>query len=73
MMEAPDETTPHINAHIGGNHVTGLVSCTTSRIAGMRINAGYIVDSDIAENYAGSAEVSNYLDNKIVHATANNL
>ncbi len=32
----PDETTPHMNAHIGGNQVTGFSSASTSRGAGTR-------------------------------------
>jgi hypothetical protein len=30
----PEETTPHPNAHIGGNHVMGLSSSTTAERAG---------------------------------------
>ncbi len=28
---APDDTAPHMKAHIGGNQVIGLRSCNTSR------------------------------------------
>ena len=44
-IETPDETTPHMNAHIGGNQVTGFDSCSTSRAAG---NDGPDVASDRA-------------------------
>jgi hypothetical protein len=31
---APDETAPHMNAHIGANHVIGLKSSSTADGAG---------------------------------------
>ena len=34
VSPTPDETTPQKNAHIGGNHVMGLSSSSTSRAAG---------------------------------------
>jgi hypothetical protein len=30
----PDDTTPHANAHIGGNHVIGFSSSSTAEGAG---------------------------------------
>ena len=32
--DTPDETTPHMNAHIGGNQVTGLKSSSTAESLG---------------------------------------
>jgi hypothetical protein len=34
-IDTPDETTPHMNAHMGANHVIGLKSSRTARGAGI--------------------------------------
>ena len=44
----PDATTPQANAHIGGNHVTGLNSSATTPKDGRWLNA---VDSAIEEAF----------------------
>ena len=38
----PDDTTPHIKAHIGGNQVTGLSSSSTSRGCGSGVGLGEV-------------------------------
>jgi hypothetical protein len=42
----PEDTTPHMNAHIGGNQVTGFNSSRTSRGRGTRrIGSGIVTAS----------------------------
>ena len=51
-IEAPDATTPHRNAHIGGNQVTGLASSTTSFNAGTGVKGVGRAVSDMEKGYA---------------------
>lgn len=40
MREAPDDTAPQRNAHIGGNHVIGLISVNVAFGSGQRRSIG---------------------------------
>ena len=63
LIEMPDDTTPHMKAHIGGNQVTGLVSSTIlvirGRLAMRRGISGEIIESDMHRSYVTSPRLSN--------------
>jgi len=47
----PEDTTPHRNAHIGGNQVMGLSKASTSRAAGIGTGAGCDSERAIGRGY----------------------
>jgi hypothetical protein len=63
VKETPDETTPHIKAHIGGNQVIGFDSSTTSRKRGKREGVREMAESApgvvISQGYVKLTIVSN--------------
>ena len=63
LIDIPEDTTPHMKAHIGGNQVTGLVSSNMSPIRG-RFAAkcgisGEIKESDMLQSYVTNDILSN--------------
>jgi hypothetical protein len=46
-METPEETTPHMNAHIGANQVIGLNSSITAPGVGVVDGAGMVSERDM--------------------------
>lgn len=64
--ETPEDTTPHIRAHIGGNQVIGLRSSKTSRAAGGGVNPVETADCAMGKDYAHAPQASNQIDTLFV-------
>jgi hypothetical protein len=62
---APLDTTPHMNAHIGGNQVTGLNNSNTARGIGNIILALGAEASIMAKGYDGHEKLSIKFDTSV--------
>jgi len=61
---APEETTPHMKAHMGANHVMGLNSSSTALGDGRLDRTEGAIVSFIGRAYVGHLKVSIKIDTK---------